>query len=158
MRGRFAKSPAPPDTTHIAAHIRERGWSVATIFEGDRDIGASFAYSIGLHETCGTPEIIITGQPGNVAATIINTLGESIHGTGPLPVNVPLSDLLEGDLKCVLKSTSPEAKNKLGLARAYYSHWNFQLVQCVWPDRAGLFPWEPGCATLAADQPLLFAA
>ena len=152
-----ARSEAP-DTSDIAGHIREHGWSVSSISEGDREIGVPFSYSIGLHEKFAAPEIIITGLSGNVAANLINLLGEKVRSGAPLPLDIPLDDLLEGGRCCMLKATAPGAKKKLGMAYAYYRHWDFQVIQCVWPDPDGLFPWKSGCTTLPADQPLLIDA
>jgi hypothetical protein len=150
--------PPWPDTAEIAAQVQTHGWSVATIFEGDEDIGVPFAYSIGLRESFRAPEIIITGLPAASAAVLINMLGDKLRDGARLPTDAPLNDLLDGGLTCILKRIPPGAVGKLGLAYAYYRDWNFEVIQCVWPDREGRFPWEAGCATAPSDQPLLFEA
>jgi hypothetical protein len=41
----------------------------------------------------------------------------------------------------------------LGWTRWFYGGDRFPCLQIVWPDRAGVFPWEPGFdATFSNDQ------
>jgi len=57
----------------ILQDVQQRGWHV--VIYGNR-CGAPFAYSIGLYQTLGQPEICIVGQPeGPLMPDIINDIG-----------------------------------------------------------------------------------
>jgi hypothetical protein len=43
-----------------------------------------------------------------------------------------------------------------GSARRFYGNWSFAMLQVVYPDRDGRFPWNDGCsATIRRQQPRL---
>jgi hypothetical protein len=140
----------------IAKQVRQFGWSVATIHEGDAALRAPFAYSIGMSGSFGAPEISITGLPGAIAVRIINMLGERARKGDALVAEMIIDGLLEGDYKCMLKKVSAQGRQKFGLALAHYGNLDFDALQCVWPDRMGKFPWEEGYSLKKFDQPFLF--
>jgi hypothetical protein len=43
----------------------------------------------------------------------------------------------------------------LGYALWFYCGMGFPVLQVVWPDRSGHFPWDPKCVLDALIQPVL---
>ena len=62
-----------------------------------------------------------------------------------LPVGAVFVGLLENDLRSALLSIDVEiGDERFPGAAAFYDGAPFRMLQFVWPDRAGLLPWEAG--------------
>lgn len=115
-----------------------------------------FAYSIGLYETYGHPEIICFGLPTDLSHQISNDVAELIknglsfkHGDMSLEV---FADSRAGFLTVDERNVGDYFRHDI----AYYGHSNFPALQLVWTDRNDKFPWEDGFEEkFEYDQPLL---
>lgn len=144
------------DTTleNVREVIEEHGWWVGLIDEGD---GApSFAYSIGLYEKLGHPEVIIFGLPLKTMHYILNEVGALVRKGKRFTDGASSNDVLEGYAVRFRAVTARESYARLGYACAFYGDRAFPVLQCVWPDKEHHFPGEANAADfLAAAQPLL---
>lgn len=135
--------------------VEEHGWHLIAV--GDDPRGPSFVYSVGFFDTLGHPELILFGFDS------IETMGGIINGIGALIKegnqfkNGSRTDLLLENYPCRFRDVPKEVyPDYLGYAMWYYRPEGFPAIQCFWPDRAGLFPWEPGCdASTRLRQPIL---
>ncbi len=127
----------------IRANIAEHGWHIAIVSEGDGEPG--FAYSIGMKETLGHPEIVVFGLPGQLMASMINELGGRARNGEPAPVGKRIEGLIE-QADCILHPVNKSRYREFfGYGRWCYNGDNFEVLQCFWPGKIdGLFPWEPG--------------
>ena len=114
-----------------------------------------YVHTVGLH-TEKLPEFIIMGLPTSIAEHLLNdltakTISESTkykHGQVIKQIaNTPL----------IAIKVSEDNKNKYAKqAYNYYFNWKFKLLQLVYPDKAGIYPWESGYdETQRATQPIL---
>jgi hypothetical protein len=116
-----------------------------------------FGYSIGLYKEFNHPELIIIGLDAESTGAIINNVKNEIErGTKFLEGINYTGFLLEFPMQFVevQKEYYPDY---LGYAGWYNDNSiNFPTLQLVWPDKKGIFPWEPGFnENFKFRQPLL---
>lgn len=137
---------------HMQAIVAKHGIAVNAV------AGAPpFAYSIGQHAK-GLPELIVFGIPPAFAVPLLYQLADHLeaeHAAGRTvgPGNV----LLDGfNLPTALVEVPVEAARQYATVADDISKGQATYLQAVWPDRAGLFPWQPGCdKNFIAGQPVL---
>jgi hypothetical protein len=131
--------------------IDQHGWAVQHA-HGDVTF-PPFSYTVGLAKW-GHPEIVVVGLPPAVAQSQLNTLAERVRAGNRLVAGQRIDDLLRS-YACVLVTVADS--RLLPIANAIYRGDGppISAVQLVWPDPAGRFPWQRGCTTRPAAQPLL---
>ena len=134
--------------------VAKFGWHCIKV-SGDND-HEPFAYTIGLFESYGYPELLIYGLPGEVAHSVLTLAARAAAGGNPLSLGEPTEELLEG-YSCIFVPVSrAEYAEHVGFARWYYEGDEFPVQQVVWPSKAGLFPWHPSAPpAFRAKQPVL---
>jgi uncharacterized protein DUF4262 len=121
--------------------IEKHGWHVVKVL-AEAEFPA-FAYSIGLYHSFGHPEVIVIGLNLDVAHCLINEVGEWARAGKRIKFDNPYGGLLEG-FDCVFRPMNQRHNEQyLGYARWFYRSDDFPVVQCVWPDKQGHWPWEP---------------
>jgi hypothetical protein len=102
-------------------------------------------YSVGLLETFGHPEVIVFGLIGEAANCALAGLIDRFPRKGAtMPLNEPIDGVFK-ELPAILKSVPAMVGAPYALiaqAEATARHVPFSLVQLVWPDLLGHFPWE----------------
>jgi hypothetical protein len=58
------------------------------------------------------------------------------------PIGRPIPDILEVDVM-LLPVSKQQYREHLGWNRWFYAGENFSCLQLVYPDLAGVFPWQP---------------
>jgi hypothetical protein len=146
-----------PDNT--AELVTEHGWS-ATAVESSDDVPA-WAYTIGLWHSLGSPEVAMFGLRGPDMQRWINVIGRQIRDGRPLDPQRQLDGVLPGGFPLVVQPVHPGwYPFYFGAAMRFYRHRPpLPIVQVVWPDRDGRFPWDDGAgANCRANQPRLWLA
>ncbi|MGA7990939.1 MAG: DUF4262 domain-containing protein [Thermoanaerobaculia bacterium] len=117
-----------------------------------------WSYSIGLFRSRGQPEVVVFGLDSKVAHFVVNELGRRA-AVGPLLAEQVHDGLLES-FPCVLKPVLPVwFRPFFGYALWYYRHVPVPILQCIWPDRSSLYPWQAGFnAAWRWAQPLLYVS
>jgi hypothetical protein len=148
--------PQPEDEHDraILGHIAEHGWSVIGIEEEDGE--PPYSFSVGLYHTLGVPELLIVGQKPENAQGLINNAGELMRAGRRFRTNRRTTGILEG-YPAVFVAVDPRYYlGYLGCGRWLYRGDEFPILQLVWPDREGRFPWDEGYpAPLFARQRVL---
>ncbi|MDO2394781.1 DUF4262 domain-containing protein [Mycobacterium avium subsp. hominissuis] len=131
----------------IAAH----GWTVIAVFPTADDPGPSFAYTVGLSER-GLPELSVYGLPGRVAHSLLNEVARRMVASA---VGLATGERVEGVLAddMALVAVAMSDARELNLVREIYGSVA-AAVQVVWPDGAGVLPWEKGSRVTEDDQPV----
>jgi hypothetical protein len=138
----------------LVSDIEEFGWHVIMIAEDDE--GPAFAYSIGLFKNFGHPEIIIFGLDVTLMHRMINLIGEQVRQHRQFADGDAASGILEGHDVRFQNVASRHYHEHFGYARWFYNGDGFPVLQCLWPDKKGRFPTDPGFArALRPRQPLL---
>ena len=148
-----------PGDEQILGDVETYGWHMITVPADDH--GPGFTYTIGLFKSYGHPEIILFGLPNEVMQGVVATAADLVRGGAKFLADTRTSEVLNG-YDCVFKAVRPEHyREHLGYAMWYYRRIEldaFPALQCVWPDRAGFFPWDAGFhAANLVLQPALYA-
>ncbi len=133
----------------LVANVREHGWQGTSVFATDGDeeeeeAAPGFCYSIGFWRTASIPEILILGLPVDVGHSVLARIHE-MAGEGFIPpVGVAVPDVMVG-YDCIFFPVAPAAYADYPLsANWFYGNRDYPCLQLVWPDLAGLFPWQAG--------------
>jgi hypothetical protein len=142
----------------VLADIQSYGWHVTKVFTPGSEPGPVWAFSIGLFLSYCHPEVIIFGLNLDVCMALVNEIGRQVKAGKKYEVEGEYGDILAESYKCAFRFVQPSHyRDYLGYASWFYESDPFPTLQCFWPDKAGKFPWEEGCAPFVRDaQPLLF--
>jgi hypothetical protein len=135
--------PAPEDDhdLKILGDIERVGWSVIGIEEDDN--GPGYCFSLGIYHTLGHPEILLMGLKPVIAARLINDMGDAVRAGRRFEPGCQDEDLASFPLHFIAVDRALYRKY-VGYARWLYRGSDFPLLQCVWPDKQGVFPWQEG--------------
>ncbi|WP_438461869.1 DUF4262 domain-containing protein [Marinomonas sp. PE14-40] len=152
---------APPAETQqdslILEQIKKVGWYNLHI--GQEDDQAAFSFSIGHFQQHNHPELILVGLPAEVANQLLNIAVVKIVGAKErLEPYKKYDDFTEGLAVAFIPVELDFYRDYLGYANWYYGDLPkpYPVLQMVWPDREGYFPWEAKFDTsFKQAQPLL---
>ncbi|MGH3673906.1 MAG: DUF4262 domain-containing protein [Pseudonocardiaceae bacterium] len=133
---------------HMRRLMIRHGWAVQGV-EGDK-IHPPWAYTLGLTQ-CALPELVVTGLPLGRATRLLNGVAaHMVHAEPPAPgERIPLVD---GPLIEIVELPHPDAH--LDTAVAFFGR-DLRVLQLVWADDRGGWPWEPGFRGGRRGQPVL---
>ena len=132
--------------------LEDQGWYVIKVGAGEGE--PAFAYSLGLFENLGQPEVILFGLDLDTMHTLINDVGELARKRGCFRNGDTSDELLEGYTCGFRHVTLENLRNRMTYTQWYYGHDEFPAVQLVWPDMSGKLPWELGFdERYRGDQP-----
>lgn len=101
-----------------------------------------FSYSVGLFHTLEHPEIVIIGLSQHIGHKLINDVGEKVLGGSRFEDGMISSELLKG-YDCTFKEVPLHVYEEyFGRAIDFYESENFPVLQLVYPDREGRWPWD----------------
>jgi hypothetical protein len=104
-----------------------------------------YAYTIGIEDGFGFPEIVVFGLKPVAAKGLIGLVVDVLRQEVEMPVGELFTGLLDHDLRAVLLPVDLERYGGLfTTAASWYGGIEFRVVQFVWPDRNGWMPWESG--------------
>lgn len=122
--------------------IERVGWHMIGVAEDDE--GPGFVYSIGMFHTVGHPEIVIVGMKLDLMFRMVNEIGSWVRGGQTVRDGDVREGLLEG-FACTFRTVSRKWYHDFfGYARWFYRSDEFPVLQCVWPDKDRLWPWDAG--------------
>ena len=118
----------------------------------------SWTYSTGMYDTWGQPEILMTGYPSGLAASILNTIADRNRAGQFLTPEQREPDLIQ-QYDCIFRPVENVWVQRLMLrSNWFYGEVPFPVLQCICPDFENRFPWEPNYdPEWRARQALLFA-
>lgn len=116
-----------------------------------------FAYTIGLHQQFNHPEIISFGLSLDVLLTLLDNAKDRIEDGEVLEAGKSYKGFLENDVEVYfLEVDRAFYQDYLGYGCWFYDGRDFPLLQLVWPDKKGNFPWDKKFdKNLEFVQPLL---
>jgi hypothetical protein len=126
----------------LLADVASRGWHIVGV---DADAtGPAFAFSVGFCFTLQKPEFIIMGLQHQVAAHLINDIGDALRSGMNIEASKQYDDVAADYPLAFVEMDQRYYREYLGYALWFYRTLDFPVLQCVWPDKAGLFPWDAG--------------
>jgi hypothetical protein len=135
----------------FVSRLRQHGWFCTSVSEDEQT--PRFSYTTGFWLSANHPELITFSMKSEIAHDIFWHVFRDAKDGCPLTVG-KRTDAVFANLPAY---AFPIAKkyyaNLLGWSRWFYAGDEFSCLQIVWPDRAGLFPWENGFdVQFQADQ------
>ena len=136
-----------PHAEKIEWMIETNGWALEPVSpRPDTDPPSpAYAYTIGVPELTGFPEIAVFGLTPVAANGLLGLVVDALQGGTDIPFGVELIGLLDNELRCLFApidlDTQPEA---FATAAAWYRGAAFAMVQLLYPDRNGFMPYEAG--------------
>ncbi len=129
----------------LAILIERDGFTVEPVRPDPGAGRPGFAYTVGLEETSNRPEIVAVGLTGEGGSGVLGEFAGHVIAGGTLPEGDLFVGMLAGDLACALLPVDLDRWGDwfTGLAD-YYQHLPFRVLQLVYPDPDGRFPWEDG--------------
>jgi hypothetical protein len=131
-----------PSEQAFVAELREHGW-FHTAVKGDHE-GPGFSYTTGLWVSTGQPELLIFGMHRSIAHDVLWELFRNAKSGVVLQVRLPISQIFSNSLAYAFPVAKKFYRDYLGWSCWFYGSSSFPCLQIVWPDRSGVFPWEPG--------------
>ena len=139
----------------VAAIIDLQGYAVEPVRAADGR--PAYAYTIGVEDMLGHPELVAVGLDGEFASRLFAEFVDHLRSGGELPVSQPFVGMLGDELPCVLLPVDVEVHaDWFAGAADHYSYRPFRVLQLVYPDAAGRFPWDGEAdPTVVASQVVL---
>lgn len=157
-RGVDSVDSGDPVARQLRSDIKEYGWHVIEVL-GDDEV-RPWAYSVGVYQSYGHPEIVIFGLDHDVMFGMISAIIDEIKAGVVYRDGDETPEILEG-YNCMFRIVGHQWYAPFfGRAIDYYGGSTFPVLQCVWPDRHGLYPWSDNSdfeGDLQGTQPLLFS-
>lgn len=125
----------------IADDIATYDWHVIASVAKDRL--PAYGYTIGLAERFDHPEIILIGLPPKTIQLILNSVGEYVRKGGRIVIGADYVDEFISNIPVKFVEVRHEHYPRyLQYAIEYYRNEDFVVMQLIWPDKLGQFPWE----------------
>ena len=137
----FRAGELSEDDDRTISHIEKFGCSVIHIKKSNSGLG--WAYTVGVYDTCGKPEIIAVGLPQETAHTALNAAVKRLRNGIDLERGRHRG--MVGEVECEFRPVDPKwVKHLMGYALWYYRGTDFPVLQAVYPDLQNCFPEEEG--------------
>jgi len=116
-----------------------------------------YAYTIGLPELCGFPNVVVFGLTPVAASGLIGMVVDLVVAGTEIPIGVEVTGLYDNDLRAAFVTVDVGQWSGLfATGLAWHRGDEFDLVQLIWPDRNGFLPYEPGFdARMRHAQPVI---
>ena len=115
-----------------------------------------FAYSIGITQQTGAPEVIVIGLKQPLAHFIINQYNRRIRAGERFEAGCFYADFLGGFDVFVDDVPLSAYDDYVGQAIDFYDGYAFKVVQIVFPTTKGIWPWDDDApASFRTWQPIL---
>lgn len=133
-----------PGDEKLLSDVRDFGWHIVAIAADDE--GPGFAFTVGLYLRTLQPEVLIMGVPQDPSMRVLNSIGEFLIGGGVLSEGQRYPKFVDRCDVVFRRVAIKHYRDYLGYARWFYRslQGDFPVVQCIWPDLQGIFPWEDG--------------
>ena len=136
-----------PHAEKIEWMIETNGWALEPVAaHADTDPPSpAYAYSIGLPDFTGFPEVAVFGLTPAAANGLVGLVVEALGGGTEIPLGAELVGLLDNQLRCLFAPVDLAVHGgRFATATAWYAGRPFEVVQLLYPDRNGFMPYETG--------------
>ncbi len=141
----------------VREDIERFGWHVALVpGEGETP---GWAWTLGLFGRFSHPELAIFGMPLEDMHRVLNLLGLRVKRGLRFDDGSRVSGIFASYALTLRQVNERWVDPFFGNVAWHYQRGDVPLLQAVWPDAGGRFPWEPEFdPAWRREQPLLFEA
>ena len=131
---------------NILTNIDRYGLSIVHVCPREDEEGLNYSYSVGLYDTFGQPEVLLSGFPIELAHSILNQQAKRYLGGLVLERDIRYGNFLGGGADVVFRPMLSRfvKSTMLSCAWFYGKDFRFPAYQCICPDLSNVFPWEDG--------------
>lgn len=126
----------------LLADIEQYGWAVQVVMETEGE--PAFAYTIGLVRNFDHPELIIVGLKYESMFGILDVCGVDVRNGRRFEDGKVYDDCLEGYAAIFRSVPKFEYRNYIGYACWFDGSWDIPVLQLIYPDKEGRWPWDEG--------------
>ena len=120
--------------------ICKYGCSVMHVFDTEGDL-PPFAYSIGIQQETGAPEVVVIGLKRPMAHSVINEYNNRVREGERFEVGKYYEGFLEG-FEIYIGAVPPSVySDYFGQNIDFYDGRDFQVLQVIYPTTKGVWPW-----------------
>jgi hypothetical protein len=142
-----------PDERQILEDVEQLGIHIAMAEDAERPF--VYAYTVGLWHRCGQPEVLVAGLPGKVAKELLDLVADEVFEERNFDAGSEADDLLAGFSARFVDVPVAEIERLMPVATWAYASEPFPVVQLVYPDKHGNWPWaETALGGFVAAQPV----
>jgi hypothetical protein len=148
--------PEPEDESdrQLLADVRQYGWHCVLI--EDDPSGPQFCFTVGFYASRRHPEVILFGLDAKRAHGLLWCIWRAIDDGRQFEPYGVYDDIAESASLAFVPVRKKYYREYLGYVRWFYRSDDVPVFQCVWPDKEGNFPWQPGYDKTFEDfQPIL---
>ena len=129
----------------VLSNVKEYGFHIVWIQSGGTE--PDYCFTIGLEYSYKHPEIILIGLPISTTKSIINNLGSKIR-TGQRFIDDDQCINISSQRLMMKKMHPSHYRDYLGYFLWFYRSLKTppDVMQLVWSDESGKFPWDEGCS------------
>ena len=128
------------DDEKLIKDIKEFGWAVIMIEA--TDYLPSFSYTIGLWKNYNHPELIAFGLTTKTLHSILNIGGALAKEGAILQTGREYEDFFDNGSTQFINVDKRNIKDYLGYAIWFNKTNEFPVLQLIWTDRKGKYPWD----------------
>ena len=121
--------------------VHQHGWHVVAVPKDDH--GPGFAFTVGLYLRTLQPEILIMGVDIAPSGRVLNAIGLYLMDGGGIVPERRYPEFVDGREVIFCPVHARHYRDYLGSAIWFY-RGGFPTLQCIWPDKSGVFPHETG--------------
>jgi len=107
------------------------------------DTGPAFAYTVGLGHRFGHPELLMSGLDHRVMHRALNDVARRIMNGRRLAPGDVLEHVLAG-VPVAIEQVADDALGETVTWSGWFHRRKPKALAIVWPDRDGVFAWQPG--------------
>lgn len=119
--------------------IKQYGCHVIHVLEGDLP---PFSYSVGIQKSSNRPEVVVIGLKQPIAHFIVNEYNILIRSGERFTVGQRYDGFLEGFQIQIGDVYKKHYAEYFGWNRRLYQGDEFSVVQIIYPNTEGIWPWD----------------
>ncbi len=142
--------------------VLEHGWQVISVAgdaacshpdhhdhtpDDEGDSGPPFAYTLGLGHRAGHPELLMSGLDRRVMHHALNNIARRVLAGRRLAAGDVLEDVL-ASVPVAIEQVTDAALLETVTWSGWFHRRKPEALAVVWPDRRGVFAWQPGAPEL----------
>lgn len=149
---------------HIVDGVHRHGWSIMSVGGGgpcdcaddgcvaaDDDPGPAFAYTIGLGHSADHPELLMSGLDHGLMKRCLDDVAARVVAGRRFASGDLLESVLAG-VPVLLEQVTEHALHDTVIWSGWFHRREPSALAVVWPDRRGIFAWQPGAPAVLDDE------
>jgi len=139
----FRQRELQPDERKLIDDVEAYGCHIVQVRPDNEMPG--WSYTIGLYENFGQPEVIVVGLKDDTAQSVLNEVCALFRSGVVFDERHRQNDLL-AKVGCEFRTVEKRWLDAgvMGYANWFYGGPVYPVLQCIYPDLKGVFPWEEG--------------